>query len=86
MEWDVMSKTQAIVQVYLKNSLDETLTTWVDVRPDLKIGSYITLKDFKPDVRWKVIAVFDTELESKSLEFHRKWDNNNYDKHVGLFK
>lgn len=73
-----------IVQVMLRNHDHELLTTWVDKRPDLKEGAVLTLRDFKPDMEWQVTAVFDQEHDSKDFDFHRKWDNNNYDKHKGL--
>lgn len=73
-----------IVQVTLQSKIRETFTTWVDKRPELKIGSRISLKDLKPETTWLVVNIYDKELDSKDLEFHRKWDNNNYDKHEGL--
>lgn len=73
-----------IVQVQLK-SFNETLTTWVDVRPGLKPGAIITLKDWEdPKKHWEVVAVYGNEHDASDFEFHRKWDNNNYDKHKGL--
>lgn len=65
-----------IIQVKLRNNLNETLTTWVDVRPDLKLGSYITLKDFKPEVRWQVTHMYKIVRDSKDFDWHRKWTNN----------
>jgi hypothetical protein len=58
--------------------------TWLDNRPDLKVGVSVSLKDFKPDIKWQVLNIYKPELDSKDLDFHRKWDNNNYDKHTGL--
>ena len=73
-----------IVQVELRNN-KEVLTTWVDDRPGLKEGNYITLKDFKPDIKWLIIKVYrDMPKDSKDFDFHRKWDNNNYEHHKGL--
>lgn len=73
-----------IVQVELRNG-KEMLTTWVDDRSDLKTGKYITLKDFKPNIRWYVVRIYrDTPKDSKDFDFHRKWDNNDYSKHTGL--
>lgn len=74
-----------IKHAILKNiNGNETLTTWLDVRPGLKAGSIITLKDFKPDIKWVVKQLFEPEHDSVDFDFHRKWDNNNYDKHEGL--
>jgi hypothetical protein len=78
-----------IVQVKLK-SVNETLITWVDKRPDLKVGAIVTLKDWAdpqyPDSvkHWEVIEIWANEHEAADFDFHRKWDNNNYDKHKGL--
>jgi hypothetical protein len=73
-----MSKDKTkIVQVVLKNKMNESLITWVDVRPGLVIGNYVTLKDLKPDTKWQILAVFsDIEQEANAFDWHRKWDNN----------
>lgn len=74
-----------IVQVHLANTLgDERLTTWVDWRPDLKEGGTIRLKDFMPDTYWTITKLYDKTHDARDFDFHRKWDNNNYDKHKGL--
>lgn len=74
-----------IVQVMLKNTeKNETLTTWVESRPELRPGVFITLKDFKPETRWRVEQIFSGEHDATEFDFHRKWDNNNYDEHKGL--
>jgi hypothetical protein len=74
-----------IKHAVLKNlNGNETLTTWLDVQPTLKEGAIISLKDFKPDELWLVSALYKDEHESTDLDFHRKWDNNNYDHHKGL--
>lgn len=74
-----------IVQATLK-SIDgnEMLTTWLDVQPKLKEGAIITLRDFKPEKHWMVERLFAHTHEAADFNFHRKWDNNNYDKHEGL--
>lgn len=72
-----------IVQVRLKNG-SEQLMTWVEFRPDLKAGAFITLKDFKPEITWRVAEVYPGEHDAADFDFHRKWDNNNYDEHRGL--
>lgn len=72
-----------VIQVELRSN-QEILTTWVESRPDLKRGVWITLKDFKPNREWYVQTIFNGEHEAVDFEFHRKWDNNNYDKHKGL--
>jgi hypothetical protein len=72
-----------IVQVILYSNSSQ-MTTWVDNRPDLKEGVDIELKEI-PGRLWRVAKIFrGVELDSKALDFHRKWDNNNYDKHEGL--
>lgn len=73
-----------IVQVKLKNTHNEVMTTWVDTRPDLKLGCWITLKEFKPSIRWQVIELYGAVHDAKDFDFHRKWDNNDYTKHEGL--
>jgi len=61
------------------------MTTWVDDRPDLKEGVVITLKTYiEPTREWKVERLYETVREES--DFMRKFDNNNYDKHVGLWK
>jgi len=65
-----------VIQVRLMNENKETFTTWVDVRPNLKQGSLITLKDFKPDTKWTVVDLYPTVHESTEFDWHRKWDNN----------
>jgi hypothetical protein len=62
----------------------ESLTTWIDTRPGLKEGVIISLKDFKPEQKWIINKIFDSEHEASDFEFHRKWDNNDYSKHKGL--
>lgn len=72
-----------IVQVDLESD-SGLLTTWVDDSPKLKEGAIISLKDYKPTVKWKVKKMYSIKVDSHSFDFHRKWDNNNYDKHKGL--
>lgn len=65
-----------IVQVHLKNiNGNEHLTTWVDVKPGLKHGAVITLKDY-PDIKWVVAEYYPQEHDSSEFDWHRKWDNN----------
>ncbi len=74
-----------IKHAVLKNlNGNEVLTTWLDVRPGLKQGSIITLKDFRPDERWVVRQLFEQEHDGSEFDFHRQWDNNDYGKHEGL--
>lgn len=73
-----------IRQAYLRNENSEVMTTWLDDDPRLKEGVFITLKDFKPEMKWEVIQLYHDSREAADFDFHRKWDNNNYDKHVGL--
>ena len=64
-----------IVQVKLAYR-KEILTTWVDKRPGLAVGSYITLKDLKPSQKWLVSEIYEGEHEASDFDWHRKWDNN----------
>lgn len=73
-----------LVQVTLENDKKERFTTWVDNRKELRPGVKVTLKDYRPNVKWTVYQVFEAQIDAKDIEFHRKWDNNNYDKHEGL--
>lgn len=59
------------------------MTTWLDLSKPFKRNDYVELKEM-PGVKWLVAEIYDIELESSDLDFHRKWDNNNYDKHDGL--
>lgn len=65
-----------IRQAYLRNEHGEVMTTWLDDRPDLKEGCFVTLKDFKPDTKWEVIHLYYNAHEAKDFDWHRKWDNN----------
>lgn len=67
-----------VVQVKLLNinHTGEQLTTWVDRKPGLKVGSRIKLKDFKPEDQWDVIELWDMERKAKDFDWHRKWTNN----------
>lgn len=62
---------------------DTLLTTWVDKRTDLKVGKYLSLKG--QEGRWKIHRMYDVEVMDTHLNNQRAFDNNNYDKHVGLF-
>lgn len=58
-----------IKQAILKNiNGPETLTTWLDVRPGLKAGAIVSLKDFKPSERWRVEQMFEQEHDAP-IEF-----------------
>lgn len=74
-----------IVQAVLRKvNGNETLTTWLDKRDGLKMGAVISLKDYEPNVLWQVQHLYTDEHEKSDFDFHRAWDNNNYDKHKGL--
>lgn len=74
-----------IVQVTLYREVDGArMTTWVDNKPNLRLGSRITLKDCVEDGLWQVVERFDGEHETHDFDFHRGWDNNDYSKHEGL--
>lgn len=68
--------TIPIVQVMLRSEHNEVMTTWVDKRPNLKEGSIIFLRDFKPDTRWLVIKLYPQTHDAKDFDWHRKWTNN----------
>lgn len=70
-------------QVELRQD-DRLMTTWVDKHRGLQPGTLISLKDV--DGKWEVMRVHDVEVLEKSLDNWRSFDNNNYDKHEGLFK
>ena len=77
-----MGLDMKIIQVKLKSGRSR-MTTWVEKRSDVKVGNKLELKEI-PDKVWEIDSVYSIELNSRDLDFHRKWDNNNYDKHVGL--
>jgi len=52
---------------------NETLTTWLDIRPGLKPGAVVSLKDFKPEDKWVVEQLFPQEHEAADFAFHRQW-------------
>lgn len=58
------------------------MTTWVDADPRLKKGVVIELK--KDNRKWMVEEVYST-VDEKLIKDGRDFDNNNYDKHTGLF-
>lgn len=50
-------------------------TVWVDDRPDLKLGVYITLKNSEdPERLWKVTNI--SEMSIQSYDINRGWNNN----------
>lgn len=77
-----------IVQVELRHETEKgetyTMTTWLDKRPDLVEGVVIDIKDVGSIYGWHVTRIYPQEHEAQDFDFHRKWDNNNYDKHKGL--
>jgi hypothetical protein len=76
-----MSKTMQQVQLIQGQ---RQLTTWVDKRNDVKVGTILSLKG--EEGRWRVYRVFEVEMLESQLNTHRIFDNNNYDKHEGLQK
>jgi hypothetical protein len=77
-----MNKT--LRQVSLKSE-NIGMTTWVDDKPGLREGVLITLKTYiEPDRKWLVERMYEGTKEEG--DFIRNFDNNNYDKHVGLWK
>lgn len=87
-----MSKDKLVTQVDLKSvgtlggnlELHHQMTTWLDADSRIKEGVVITLKDYKPDMKWVIDKVYSTMTKADIDK--RGWDNNNYDKHEGLFK
>lgn len=68
-----------IIQVALSRNIAdgrrELMTTWVDVRKDLKQGAIISLKNAKG--KWRVDYLYqDGIYEATDFDWHRKWDNN----------
>lgn len=63
---------------------DLVTTKWVDNLPNLREGKYIELE--KGDGRWRIEKIHDKVLDIEQLNSQRGFDNNNYDKHEGLFK
>lgn len=63
------------------------MTTWLEHSKHglelITVGRNIQLKDVE-DTWWKIVKVYDTRKAS-DIDKHG-WDNNNYDKHEGLFK
>lgn len=64
-----------VVQIKLRNQ-KSTLITWVDYRDDLKIGNFITLKEFKRGIRWRIEEIYPGVHEADEFDWHRKWSNN----------
>lgn len=71
-----------MVQVDLSRSDGRTMTTWVDKRPDLKVGSFVSLKEGEVNLYWRIEKIYDLEVPKNKLGT-RGFDNNNYDKHDG---
>lgn len=61
------------------------MTCWIDDKPSLKNGIVISLKTYiEPDRKWTIEKLYDTVHEES--EFVHNYDNNDYTKHVGLWK
>jgi len=63
-------------RAYLQTDDGRTMNTLLNDRPDLKVGVYLTLKDYKPEGLWKVISLSDKTHEAADFEWHKKWSNN----------
>lgn len=66
-----------IVQVDLERKTPEgnaQMTTWVNDRPDLKLGVAIQLKAVEG--YWSVKKIYNDLHTSDEFDWHRKWDNN----------
>jgi hypothetical protein len=67
-------KTATMIQVNLKADDGTQMTTWVEKRPDIKVGNKIQLD--KQD-KWYVIKeVYNHEITKDKLELNRGWTNN----------
>lgn len=71
-----------MVQVDLSRD-NATMTTWVEKKPNLQRGSFVTLKDIDDSIYWKVVKIYDLEMSKSDVDSNRNWDNNDYDKHDG---
>lgn len=78
----VPPKALPVVQCELRNG-PLCMTTWLDKHPKLKEGAYVTLR-FAGDTKWRVAKIYPQVHSAQDFDVHRKWDNNNYDKHKGL--
>lgn len=74
-----MSKLMTQVSLICKED-GATMTTWVDQNEKVKVGAVISLKG--NDHTFTVREVYETRPMSEVS--NRGFDNNNYDKHVGL--
>lgn len=68
-----MMGAMAIRQAFV-TSLDdsEVLTTWLDMRPGLRLGVVITL-DGHPGKRWLVAELPEVEHDPARFRWHRRW-------------
>mgnify|MGYP001578006266 CR=1 FL=1 len=49
-------------------SKDSTMIAWLDSRPDLAVGKWVTLKDSEdPARRWEVLSVGITEMDKDEV-------------------
>lgn len=79
-----MSNKREIVLCDIQSG-NRQMTTWLDKNPKLAVGVKITLADYDKDTVWEVKAMYEGSVHYwNDFDFHRKWDNNNYDKHEGL--
>jgi len=71
-----MKTETKLVQVRLSSG-DVQLVTWVEKRPNIKVGARLTLKDHaQPRRWWRVESVSTGECNAHDLAVHRGWDNN----------
>lgn len=56
------------------------MTTWMEKRVELEVGRLVRFHN--ETTWWKIKKIYNIELDKTELEMNRKWDNNNYDKHV----
>lgn len=72
--------SETIVQVsltrWVSDNQVETMTTWLESSAKLVEGALISLKDHDPEKKWHVKKIYKNAHETKSFDWHRKWDNN----------
>lgn len=63
-----------LVQVHLTDGIT-ALRCYVNFRPEVRVGSILTLKDYPdPNRKWRVEWM--SSLKIKASEINRSWNNN----------
>lgn len=66
-----------IVQCNLKQPTPNgtrMMTTWLEKRKGVEVGSLISLKDVEG--KWEIAHIYDMEHGDNEFNWHRKWTNN----------